>query len=410
VRTFGKWKQIEMGKIVRGFVMAARAVLGTIGFSLIAVMVTAKHAEAFPTPIAAVQCDAQENQVLIRFETVDSQLTLPSANEPLDPTTFMDTPKIPSGLESQWARVPYRMAGDCKLKNGEIISVTTKDGIVGEGWNQALPDEYFTLTIDNRIVYDTRQFYATFSQPNPSFELSAVKYSRQSLSECVPPQQDQNGKDISPATCTDVSNRLLPGTKYLTPPELAAWNTQQEDALLQQKESNFCKNFGSAQGSQSSELEPYFQNPTGIENNGPYQLYFATESIDLKNDGKPIELVDVGIDTGGNGSDSNDLLWNFSNQNQISQLMNFVKTALKNDLGNDANAPSPEDYQSWKGNLINFPDPWGGGITTNQPIKYQGKIYVYTSDDQPSVDPLVPSAILSEILPDNSIKHVCSFP
>ena len=400
-----------MGRSVRLYLIAFRAAVGAVGIALVTLLVTDGCAWAdYPVPFPAVQCDSQNNRVLIRFVTVDSEPTPPTINAPVDPSTLMDTPKLPSTVVAQWNNVPYQMAGECKFKDGETVSVSVTDGVVGQGMDQGLPDEYFTLNIGKHIIYDQLLFYSAFDNPNPSFVVSAVEYNGKTLLQCAPPQQNQNGKVVSAEKCIDASNRLMPGTKFYTQAELNTWTSQQQKKELTENESPFCSQLGKDISEQSPSVKYLLQDVTYLGSNGPNRLFFSTSKIDLKNDGKPLEIVGVGINADGSDGDSQNLLWFPEDENKLNQFIDFVKTKENYDLISGNSYPSVSDYAQWRKYIINFPNPWLVDHTSDEVIEYQGKIYVFTSDDTPSSDQLIPSGIISEVMPDNSIRRICSFP
>jgi len=296
----------------------------------------------------------------------------------------MAVPEIPKSLDDKWSGFPYLPNGSCKLRNGKIISVSTRDGINGVGTNQAIPDSYFKLTIGGVVAYDEYTFYSSMDQPNAFFNLSAVEYDGHSLFECVPPQQDSSGNDIpgSDPVCKDVSGRLLPGQKHFTDQEEKAYQADQLKAQLAQSETRFCKRL---QRQNLSQLEAF-----GDAGNNTV----TEQDIDLRNVGSSDQVVEVSI---GVPFPISFLVVFENNQNGEEK---FLSDHTNNNIPEIFFGDPEGAVAEYGGHYISISD-------INDVVTFENKNFIYSTPLDPNN---VPAAIISRLTSDNRIETVCQFP
>lgn len=395
---------------------ALRYSFALLGLALMVILFMPQTAVADDlVPGAVVQCDASNNRMLLRFGEFDGGVPQDGASVQSDDLTV-----IPDAIEKQWQGISYAAAGECDFKDGQKVSVSTINGPI----SHASSSEAFEMIIDNRIVYANFVFYPDtnngFSDNGDFFPISAVQYDGKNLLECDPHYgsvgfvfEGQSG--AGQPECHDVSNRLLPGYKYLTADE----QDQLKQILLQRGLSTslspFCKALPSANAFiplAGSGINPPFAVPSFVSAVPPVNGHVYETNIDINNDGK---------------TDTVFLVYDFTDYFDGSYIVAFTKTpnnAIKFvedmlngnglDLGNgvERNVDVPSNLallNSWNAIFISLPFADEGiRYINNTPFEYSGKTYIYsTSDEDPDE---IPSAIVSEIQPDNTFKRVCTFP
>lgn len=380
---------------------------GALIFSLILWFSPAKA--QYYNAIAAVQCDAAQSRVLVRFTVLDADAKL--YNAPLDVRDFIGSgpPEIPAALATQWKNIHYRVAGKCDLRNGQDVSVSTIDGMVGLGFNEDTPNSYFKMSIDNHVVYDEYMFDNAFGSPAPRFNLSAIKYDGRSLLECLPPEPKQAGGGFLKPVCKDASDRLAPGTKFLTDGEKEAYDADLYRAQLAAEMTPFCSGIRPSVENYDAEkkLEVSFHNTKAW----PDSSKISDALIHSPNDAQVEEVVLVaGTDNAFYGS----YLMIF--RGDLAGADKFETDLQSNVMFDLDHDPSGFALKRWGGHFIsivplNSQSVDGGGFSrdydTNDLLRVQDRYYVYSTPFDQNV---VPSGILGELMPNNSIKVICTFP
>lgn len=368
---------------------------------------------------AVVQCDAVHNRMLLRFGEFDGGV--PDDGTSVDSS---DLTAIPDTLGKQWQSISYAPTGECDFANGQKVSISITAG----PFSHASSSEAFEMAINKHIVYANFLFYpdtpdtsGAFSGNGDIFPISAVEYDGKQLLECAPHYgkigfiwRGQSGP--AQPECHDVSNRLLSADKDLTQDEQVQLRHVSLKEKLTKSLSAFCKSLPPANSfipmATSENIPPPFTVPTFIQAvpaaTGEH-VYGA--NIDINNDGK---------------ADTVFLVYDFSDYFSGSYLIAFTKTPndaanfvvdMTNgnalDLGNDndltGNSVKVQTLKRWGALFISLPfGADGTRFVNNTPFEYNGETYIYTvpGNDQDAV----PSAIVSEMMPDNSFKRVCTFP
>jgi hypothetical protein len=361
--------------------------------------------------IAAVQCDAAHNKVLITFATVLDEHPAIGQTLTADADNLTTAP-IPAALQSSWRNIPYDNGADCKLADGQVVSVSVLDGPVVDDEGGADPNSTFNLLINRNLIYDGLEYYRGHGA---GYDLSAIEYDGKSLTECNPHEPDDEGSFSSKPICYDVSDRLLPGHKYYTPAEQTTWDQSQLRTSLAKNESPFCIKIQNLANKNPSP-PGFLVGGTAIfpqsqsENSG----YYALSTIDVYNNGKPETVVQVGMNNDDGWGWS--YLMAFKIGADVSKFIGFLKTAYdygsyqQSELNNWTTIGSAQTAE-FGGSLINFSSPWSWSANvTNTPIEVDGKIYILSADDDEGSTPPVPAGLVSEFLPDRSVKTLCRFP
>lgn len=142
---------------------------------LLCVIILSNQALAdYPIQKVIMQCSASENKLLLRFGTLDSK-DIPENNSiNLEVFSVYGIVNIPKELSIKWIKIPYTIAGDCNLANGQRVTVSTEYGPSDE--HEPVPDAYFTMKINNNSVYKHYLFDREITQEPSIHVISAIEY------------------------------------------------------------------------------------------------------------------------------------------------------------------------------------------------------------------------------------------
>ncbi len=350
---------------------------------LLALVLRPHEARAdYSNNVAVLQCDPPHNRVLIRFGALSDES--PGVGAPIDANDpMLKLAEIPENFSPWSDGIRMQNAGSCVLADGHRIVAKAEDGAMTSGQGGVDPNTFFKLSIDGRYVYDRMRFYRGHSRS--TFDLSAIAFEGSSLIECDPHERADYGRiDVeSDPKCRDVSNRLKPGSESFTAGEKAELVQDSKRSRLAAALSPFCRTL-------VRPYSPFFkESATQAESD-------KEEDVDVNNDGKTDRMFFFKNGTGGDLYDDFGYLVSFTHN--LSSADAFAKQ-FAGQVFPDQKLVAAAAAKAG-GHIIRF-------ATENLVISVRGSQYIYAFDPFPDV---VPSATLTEILPDNAFRQICAFP
>ncbi len=344
--------------------------------------------------------------MLIRFGTVTNDAPLSEiVSPPLGDEDFK--PFADSLLESD----------TCQLRNGHTFSIQLHQGQpFPYGAGGASPDQFFSLTMDNRKLYYHHIYYQGRTQDR--YTTSALMYKNGRLSECEPAYPDDwslvnQQPHIPPSRCRDVSARISGDMKNFTLEEKQFYDKDKARNKLTAKLSDFCKNYHAAEIYD----EAAFNNESAaniIINT--YGLVISAREMDFFKDRKKELLIRVGssaddcIGCGNRAFDGNYFIIAPSDSPYKNELLNLLKSK---DFNMNLPKATVQKIQKWGGHVLPAPIQIEGekGMVDRYAhtkiMEIHEKHYV---DSTSNFMESVPSRTMSLIRPDFSTQPTCLFP
>lgn len=351
--------------------------LAFIGLALISIQSNAKDSSSEPS----VYCNAQTNTFFIWLSFGD-----------LDSSLF-DLLKANSQSSSD----------ECFFKDGSKLTMEVKEGqSFGYGSHGANPAKTFTLYYKGIPLYYDATFYDGSYYGSHTYVLEAVVFDGKRLLACARKFVDeddmyQTKKKLSLKDCVDVSVRLKGHESGYTDEEKNALKNSQLTASMNNTLSPRCQQFikmnmnkfGDAWGNEEFK-------DVDLANDGHISQVYSVENENHFFSGSYLVAIPKVIAKDFSAEAISDAIGDRNDDNvglmtlKLKKIQGEIISAKIKDLsyGSELGWISPR-------------------YVYNDLVRYENKNYIIS---RPHNEKVIPSLVLSQVLPDRSLKAVCVYP
>lgn len=346
--------------------------------------------------VAVLACNESTNKFMIRFGNVWNE-------DPLEKTGFAE---LEEGFANFWSAMNIAENRECILSNKHKVKITYKHGQAKPyGVGGGNPSAAFSLTVDDSYAYYKRMFFA--GKLVRYFAINMVLYDNGTLQECIF-SRNQHDPQNPLYECADVTYRL--DGNHLSPKEQREMEADNLRTELQGSLSDMCLELRPSQNPPRNRIKhPVEGEYIGRLSTG---VHLSEMDIDINNDGNTDKVFRIGASSGDcvgcgyNYFDGSYLVIFTDSFEHIPEFLELVNTA-QIELDSSRNKSDPT-IESFKGKIISL------GLARssrryvyNVPFHYNDQIFIYSYE---TITNKIPSAVISKLLPDNSVEVMCKYP